>query len=243
MGRTASRAVCLPIWVIASMGTCPFACAGTVTIASFPKDDPVLAIISPVVVEAYRRIGHDVVIEYMPGERAIVSANNGTFMADMYRVQGIEAKYPNLIKVPVPLYRVRFVAFTKQEPFQVDGWSSLAGKRVGYYRGIKAIEMNVGGLSTDVAATQTLLYQKLLWGRVDVVVDERVTGRYTIEKMGLTGVHELKPDLDSMLTYHYVNKSHADLVPKLTAVLKDMAEHHEIERITTREAARLGVEN
>lgn len=237
MGRTIWTRLCLGVVIS------PLACAGPVTIASFPKGDPVLEIVSPVVIEAYRRIGREVSIQYMPGERAIIAANNGSAMADMYRIQGIEAQYPNLIQVPVPLYRVRFSAFTKQAPFQVDGWSSLAGKRVGYYRGIKAIEMNVQGLTTDVAATQPLLYQKLLWGRTDVIVDERLTARYTIREMGLTDIHELKPELASMFTYHYVNKSHADLVPKLTAVLKDMAEHHEIEQMTAREAAKLKLDD
>ena len=58
-------------------------------------------VISEVIVrEAYRRIGVEVEIQKYPAERALRLADQGVADGEVQRIDGIDKRYTNLIKVP-----------------------------------------------------------------------------------------------------------------------------------------------
>ena len=51
--------------------------------------------------QAYATLGITVVYKTYPAERALMMSNRGLSDGELVRVKGIEANYPNLIRIPV----------------------------------------------------------------------------------------------------------------------------------------------
>lgn len=205
--------------------------AGRIVISTFIDRDPVGVVAERVMAEAYKRLGLTMEIKRFPGERAIQSANAGLVDGELFRKkEGIEHAYPNLIRVPVVISLADFVVFTKGKVFRVEGWKSLLPYKVGYVRGVKAIELNlVPGTKAEVVTNHALAFQKLAAGRSDVVVAVRSTGQETISGLGLKGITILEPPLVTIQSYHYLNVKNQRLLKPLTTVLRQM-EHEGIIR-------------
>ena len=176
-----------------------------------------------ILTEAYNRIGITIEFKNLPVERAIQMANDGIVDGDILRVEGIESDYPNLVRVPFAIRTDDTVAVTRNREIQITNWSSLQPYRVGYIRGIKDIEDQIiAGTKTEVVSSQTQLYQKLESGRTDIVIDARSQAEYSIKEYNLDNLIILEPPLISFSLYHYVHKKNKDIIPSLTAALRQM---------------------
>ena len=186
-----------------------------------------------VMIEAYKRMGMTIEVRTLPPERAIQEANNGEVDGDLYRKRDIDKAYPNLIVVPVPIVSIDEMVFTKADKkFSVDGWESLLPYTVGHRLGIKVIEGNlVEGTKSEAVRTLEQLFKKLEDGRNDVVIETRLSGLATINKLGLKDIVMLEPPLMSLPLFHCLHVKNKDLVEPLTAVLQQMEEEGVIEEI------------
>ncbi len=193
--------------------------------------DPATNVAEQVVTEAYRRIGMGVVVDKLPGERSLRSANNGDTDGELYRKLGMDRDYPNLIIVPVPLMTYEIVIFTLGTDFVVHGWDSLRPFTIGFVKSIKIVEQNTQGMHIEVAATLRQAFLKMSLGRSDVVVANKASGMAAIKELNLPDVKMLSPPLATFPVFHYLNKKHAELVPKLTGVLQQMQKDKTIENI------------
>ncbi|MBV8124348.1 MAG: transporter substrate-binding domain-containing protein [Burkholderiaceae bacterium] len=215
--------------------------AQQIHLTTFDNDRPISVVCEAILKVAYQRIGLELVIDQMPGERAILSASRGESDGALYRIAGFEKNYPDLIPVPVPLYHVEFVVFSKRLQFPVKDWSSLANYTIGYRRGYKVVELNTRQWRSDPAATQAQLYRKLEIGRTDLVVDDRKSGLYALQKLGISDVRLLNPPLMETQFYHFLHRKRADLVPRIQATLMEMSRTHEIDRIAQDAMAKMGM--
>ena len=128
-----------------------------VVISTLIDPDPVTIIAIRVMTAAYQRLGITMEIKHLPGERALQTANKGLVDGELFRKKdGITQLYPNLIRVPVAITVAEFVVFTKDKRFPVEGWQSLAPYKVGYVRGIKAIDANlINGTRSEMVTDHT----------------------------------------------------------------------------------------
>ena len=81
--------------------------------------------------EAFRRIGREVTLVRLPSERALLNANDGVDDGNYARVEGLEAEYKNLVRVPEPVTRFEFVAFSRGPRPAGGAWADLAPYHVG----------------------------------------------------------------------------------------------------------------
>ena len=181
--------------------------------------------------EAYKRIGIDVEIRKYPGERAFRLADSGKVDGEVHRIDGISAKYKNLIQIKPPINFIEGTAFSRTTKFVVDGWDSLKPYRLGYILGIKFAENNTRGMKSTAVSDYTRLFQLLGKDRVDVVIAPRLNGLYQMNKLGIRNVTELKPAIMRFELFHYLHKKHEDLVPKIAAVFNEMKASGEMTRI------------
>ncbi len=72
-------------------------------ISTFQTDDVLTEIAKEVMTIAYNKLGEKVIYEYLPAERGIISANDGVVFGELYRIEGLENRYSNLIRIPVPV--------------------------------------------------------------------------------------------------------------------------------------------
>jgi polar amino acid transport system substrate-binding protein len=169
----------------------------------------------------FREVGLDaeLLIYPMATERGMLNANEGVDDGLAMRVAGLEKQYPNLIRVPEPIAINDFVALTTRLRFPTKNWDSLQPYVVGYIIGWKVFEQNVpSGRQLTLVRDADQLFNLLASGRVDVALYERWQGLARTRAMGLQ-VQAMEPPLVRTPMYIYLNKKHAELVPRVAQAL------------------------
>ena len=185
-------------------------------------NEPLIDATFPIVREAYRRLGINAVEDSVPGARSVEELNDGKVFGDVMHFKGLENSYPNVIRVPVPVIYFEAVAFTDGRDLPITDWASAAGYRVCIRRGIKAIEAaTVGMKNFQVVNEYGSIFAMLKAGHCDIAILP-YHAWLEVRHLNVTGLRSLEPPLQTWPLYHYVNKSHAEIVPALKNVLLDM---------------------
>lgn len=170
--------------------------------------------------EAFRRAGAQLRLVRLPAERGLINANAGTDDGELTRIAGLEAQYPNLIRVPEKLIEWEFSAFSKKASLSPT-WEVLRARPVGHIRGWKIYEKQLVGAPYVVTSDNSAqLFRQLQLDRIEVALYERWQGLSLIKRMEITGVSPLEPLIAKREMYIYLNKRHAALVPKLAEALR-----------------------
>lgn len=171
--------------------------------------------------EAYRRIGIPVREELMPHDRALRSADSGDVDGDVMRIAGIETLYPNLVRVPESVISFEAVAFTTGLAFKVDGWESLRPYTLCVSRGQKMVEQGTQGMDKIALTSVEQMIESLRRGRCQVAIVSREIW-LNVDELKAGPMRALEPPIISVPLYHYVNKRHQALVPRLAETLRQM---------------------
>jgi len=200
------------------------------------------ALAAEVVKEAYRRIGFDARISYLPNRRALIAAAGGQFDGELGRIAGAEKNYPTLVRVPVPVVWIDGVAATVDKTADIKAWKDLDGLPVAIIRGELYAEEGTSALSVPPLHVNdySQLLAMLLRGRAKVVIGIRADLNLEISR-NILGQHIKvgKTPLFSAPLYHFVHESRRALVPRLEAVLRKMADEGDIEKLHKRALERL----
>lgn len=179
--------------------------------------------------QAYAAIGIDVVFIPMPGERALVESTRGAIDGEIVRTVLIEPDYPQLLRVPVPLYFFGISTLVRNEP-GVEAPSLEQARRmpsVGVVRGLKATEIAVQGWSNLTVANNLETALKMLQAkRFDVLV---AATEATLASMQTHRLPQEQFKLRTVMTmpaYHYLNRNNAALVPAIGAELAKLKGKH-----------------
>jgi len=187
---------------------------------------------------ASQRLGIDMNTWELPGARSLIMANHGSVDGELARIKDIETKYPNLIRIQVSCLDESIYLFVKSgKEFPVDGWGSIPPNYViGHRLGAKFIEHAATQFVIETAPVYSPKQMVTLLdkGRVDGIIGtpEHIGG--IISKLGIKGVVMLESPVHTVCLYPYLNKKHAQLIPMLTAVLKEMEVSGEIQKIQER---------
>lgn len=184
----------------------------------------------PIVKEAYRRIGIEAVAVPLPAERALREADAGLTDGDTIRVAGIEAFFPNLMRVPEPVASVDVTVFTRGEAFPVNGWESLKPYSVCYMHGLKLHEIGTEGMRRVPAYGQQNAVQLLRDGLCDAAVLSP-NAWMMVDRLNAGPMRELEPPVDTLPLYHYLHERHARLVPLLADALRKMKQDGTVDRM------------
>jgi polar amino acid transport system substrate-binding protein len=181
--------------------------------------------------KAYSRIGIKVQARGYTGAIALQKSNAGEVDGEAHRTDGIDASFPNLVQVPIPINYFDIAVFSKRSDFRPRALSDLASLRVGIARGVLAVEQATRELQTRQVDTYAELFPLLARGEVDVVAAPLVEGLDAMRRLG--GMKDVVNNgiLDSFLLYHYLHKSRAFLIPAIEPVLKEMLLDGTIARI------------
>lgn len=199
------------------------------------EQDPATTVAERVMRLAYARLGLSLVVQAMPGERSLISSNNGDTDAELYRRAGIDRVYTNLLQVPVALLTYEIVAFARTASIAVRDWESLRPHRLSFVRGVKIIEEKTVGMQTSAVATMQQAFTMLERDRSDLVLANRASGLAAVRAHKFAGVKVLAPPLASFPVFHYLNRKHEPLLARLTAVLRELEHERMIARIQEEE--------
>lgn len=176
-----------------------------------------------IVAEVFRRLGLKGRVEfYDASARALINANNDVDNGVAMRIEGLEKKFPNLVRVEERLIENDFVAYSRDLDFTINGWTSLEKYRIAYIHGWVIFERNLGPDQKKHAVKDPgQMFTMLTKNRVDLVLYERWQGLQRAKDSGIrVKVHE--PPLASVDMFMYVHKNHADLAPKMAETLREM---------------------
>ena len=181
--------------------------------------------------EAFHRIGIDIDVSMLPGDRALLNVNSGLDDGDLLRSPAVERDYPNLVRVPEKMMDFDFVAYAQNQKLHIDGFAGLKPYVVGYVAGWKIYEQKVKDYreQTSVPSLKEM-FLLLKNGRAEVVLADRWQGLWAARNAGVP-VHVIEPPLVKSPMYLYLNKRHAALVPKLSGALMQMKADGTYQRI------------
>lgn len=229
----------LNIVFVGLLGITPAAAEDAVVVATIDGLADVPAA-RTIVEEAYRRIGLPVEFRAFSAAEALRQSNAGEVDAELQRIDGISARFPNLVQVPIPINMILGVAYSRKYRFPVTGWHSLRPYQVGIVEGILFAEVNTSGMDVRRYKTYAELIAALGRDEVDVAVMPRIEGRSMLGSNGFDDIVEMEGVLESQFLYHYVNRKRGDLVERLIPVLKEMLTSGETRRIHDRALAVAG---
>lgn len=171
--------------------------------------------------EAFRRIGIEIKVSILPGERALINVNDGIDDGDLFRAPGFESNYPNLIQVPEKIGIMEFMAYSKDPHPASMSWQDLQEHSVAYATGWKIYDRKVK--SKDISKVRKIhdLFPLLANGRTDIILIDRWQGQYIAKQNGFQ-VYLIEPPLATIDMYMYLHKKHQKIIPALTVALKEM---------------------
>lgn len=205
-----------------ALGSAPTA-AGEVMALSHAPNDPLTTKVYRVLAEAYRRIGIETRDVQQPNERSLRAVNAGEADGEVMRMGGIEIDYPNLARVPEPVFEIDTMAYTTGQTFAVDGWESLRPYTLCVLRGIRMVEIKTEGMTRTFANSLNQLAEMIEHDRCQVGVFGRVSAA-ELAALSQGRVRPLEPPINRLPLYHYVHRRHQLLVPQLATALHQMRE-------------------
>ena len=201
---------------------CPIVCyqKEKVIISTF-KEYPLSLTVSEIMKGAYRKLGIEVDIRYLPGKRSLHYSNIGHADAELFRMAGMNNVFHNLIRVPVALMELETVVYARRSDIVINGWVSLKPYKIGFLRGFKKAEENTQGMHVYFAEKMSSLFDLLVNGRVDLVIESRIGGKNSLDPEAHAVIIPLEPPIDKFEIFHYLHRENKSLLPRLTKIDQD----------------------
>lgn len=187
-----------------------------------PADTPQSRYIIDVMTQVYANLGLELRIVEFNHRSSLVAANEGLLDGQLGRVVEVEAQYPNLIRIPVPIFDFSLQLVAKCADCQLD---SL--EKVVVADGYQAIESYL----TNHPFNQQLFKVKSISTQLNLLSQHKVDGALILD------FHipaELKTrykqewvftNLDTFSVYHYIHKKHAPLAAELEKELQRLTDN------------------
>lgn len=171
---------------------------------------------------AFQRAGVTAVVREVSPERSAVLANEGTTDGDVGRSSGLEKSFPNLVQVPEPIYQYAPTAFAYKRYDVAGGWESLRPHAICIRRGLRQTDQRTKDMKRQILADEATMLRMLAAGGCEIAIMERNNALARAAMAADPPLLRLLPPMEVMPLYIYLHKTHAALVPKVAAALKQM---------------------
>jgi polar amino acid transport system substrate-binding protein len=188
--------------------------------------------------EAFRRLGIRLELAVYPNQRIGIVLDQGAIDGEAARASIYSEVHPELIRVEESVLDVVFALYATHPTLELNRLDDLRRLklRTAYRRGVLVCEKALASLLPpeqiiDVTGAEQGL-QMMLSGRADLMcaVDQSLTNVLIApEFAGVTSVRKVL-ELQAAPLFPYLHRRHAELAPKLAAVLKAMKAEGLIER-------------
>ncbi|GAA6129786.1 transporter substrate-binding domain-containing protein [Halopseudomonas sabulinigri] len=184
--------------------------------------NPVNSIAAPLIVEIYQRAGISVVPTAVPPLRETRMLEEGALDGIVGKFENFELAHPEVVRIPVPLETIQIAAFVTDQTPDLPSLLQRDNLRLGALRGID-YQLQLSGLRQWVFVNEPgQLMHMLVRGRVDAAISVDISGLRLARELPQAPIRMLEPELRELRVYHYLHRKHADLVPKITAVMQAM---------------------
>lgn len=194
-----------------------------------PLDSPAGTFLNLVYSEAFKRLGMTFVYETFPAKRSSLLSNLGKSDGELSRIYSYNKVYPNLIRVEEPHWTSGFIAVSTDRSIKLNGWDSLKNTdyKVLYMGGIIGCETNLPKVvrpeNLEIVTHTSHGLRMLLKGRADIYIGSEMDMLSLLESdefkhsaLRIVGV------MEKFTGHAFLHNKHQALVPKLSAILKQM---------------------
>lgn len=188
--------------------------------------------VAKIYIEAFKRLGIPFQLDHYTLARRAALVDEGLVDGETSRVFTYGDTRPNLVRVEESLIDLSFSFYTANPKVKLERFEDLRATnyQVEFRRGIllceNTIKQYVAAERVSDVPTQEQGLKKLLAGRTDLYCDIDVYVLQELQspelKAGSKNVRKVIGIGKSVPTYPFLNKRHADLAPRLAAVLKQM---------------------
>ncbi|MBT3914919.1 MAG: hypothetical protein HOF23_01015 [Rhodospirillaceae bacterium] len=179
---------------------------------------PEAASISRLLKEVYHQMGLDIELVTRPAKRSLIEVNSGASDAEMARVTGAEMEYPNLVRVKEPIFALSFSAIVAaKSKHWLSSWEEISKHRIGYPRGYRLLDIRTKSMKALTAKDPVTIAKMVKAGRIDVGIVVTSDANRFVSKIG--GIVILKPVIEVVTLYHYLNVKHRRLIPEMEIIL------------------------
>lgn len=193
-----------------------------------PDAGPIPTYVKALMQEAYAELGIELVYLDMPRARSIVEANAGRIAGELGRLPGLEQEYPNLIRLKFPLFRYQLVIIADRRQCGLCELQDL--ENLAYVNGMQGVEQVLTQQQFQGPTVQALDLDQLQLMYQSQRVKAIILNDFEAQQLGLLDdPHNIAVPVLTEIGYHYLHKQHADLIPRLSAVLERL---HDEGRVT-----------
>ena len=180
--------------------------------------------------EAFKRLGLTIRLDHFPLARQRMLLDSGAIDADGGRIREFGAAHPNLVRVEEAHVDLNFALYAAQPGLRFESLEQVRSTDllVEHRRGILFCEQALMPLLTperlSTISTEEQGLQKLLLGRTNLYCDLDMAVRRVMNSPEFKD----RPAVHKAFTfrpvpiYMYLHRRHADLVPRLAVVIKQM---------------------
>jgi polar amino acid transport system substrate-binding protein len=187
--------------------------------------------------EALGRLGYRLDYRPYPAKRSSMVSDSGESDGEINRVAEYSELHPELVKVPVPHFAIRFSAYAARPLALANGWQALkhTDLRVEYRSGVALpgvqLPLVVPSDRLTVANSALLGLRKLQVGRSDIFVEVESVADTVLasEEFRHTSIRKVAL-MESAEVHAHLHRRHADLAVRLGQVLADMKREGLIEK-------------
>lgn len=187
--------------------------------------------------EAFKRLNMEFVYKYASPKRCILLSDSGKVDGELWRVYDYNTVHPNLVRVEESPFSNRFCAYATAPDIKLEGWESLRDTdyKVEYRRGQKKTHGKLPGIvkkgNLSLINHWTHGLRRLIAGRTDILVDIEWTIKDALraDEFKDSNIH-IVGVMETISSHAFLHKKHKELVPRLSAVLKEMKKEGLIEK-------------
>lgn len=186
--------------------------------------------------EVYKRLNIQVEFVDLPALRCLQESSTGNLDGEVHRNINVQNQYPDLIMVKPAINYIEPSVFSFDSSIMVKDWDSIKDYSITIVRGVGSSEDGTKGMKNVTAVTQPeQMFNMLDKNRATIAICDAFSGLVLLKEMKLENkIFLIKPPLQRIYIYHFLNKKNIDLVPKVEKVLKEMQESGELELLRQR---------
>ncbi|MDR7335025.1 hypothetical protein [Roseateles asaccharophilus] len=201
--------------------------------ASDGNDESGLAPIGRAVLRrAFERLNRNLQFDHLPLRRSLPMTVQGHLDGEALRIRELATTHPELLLVPVPIVMVQVLGYARVQGPQPQDDLSLKALRVGFPRGVVLLERWLADAPRKVEATHRAELLRLLQRDViDVALLTSVAGLPDLTPEPGSGMVRLPNPFHVLPLFALLHQRHRELLPALTATLRDMEDSGESARL------------
>lgn len=171
--------------------------------------------------KAYGSIGYQLDFTILPAKRALIESNAGRTDGETARVQYLEKRYPNLVRIPVAICHMHQSLLALKSNKKIEN-ANLKDLTLGIMNGGVFVEKEFTQYNPVRAVSNKQLVDLLMKGRVDAISMSEPTFKKQVGSQQASLIIPLARFTPTVPLFHYLHKKHHILIPKITAALKQL---------------------